>query len=366
VSYPRTDYLAWASFHHGRAEYNLATSGIPEVRIEEIAEGVNVAPPATDDPEGTARVRGWGGKRHGVPASRVCLALGASHGIWLACAAMVDPGSEVLVESPFYEPLALVPRALGATVSFFERSREDGYRLDPARVIGALTPQTRMVIVSNLHNPSGARTSVDALTKLAAELLPRGVTLMVDEVYAPFDTFLNASGTLMSTAIAPNVIVTSSLTKAFGAGPSRVGWVIAEEPILERVRFALTASIGMLPIEQANTGAFFLEHLAWLAERSKRIVGTKRERARAWTKQHGLGWSEPESGLFGLVTGLPSAGRAQEECIARGLAEHGVLVVPGHFFGVEDGIRLAWACPEDRFDEGLLRLAKVFGLSTTA
>ena len=105
---------------------------------------------------------GWGplleriAQRYGVEPRNVVLAHGTSMANHLACAALVEEGDHVLIERPVYDPLVAVPRYLGCEIGFFERREEDGYSLDVARVEAAITPRTRLVILSNLHNPTGA------------------------------------------------------------------------------------------------------------------------------------------------------------------------------------------------------------------
>src|SRR3546814_7008928 len=75
---------------------------------------------------------------------------------FLALATLITPGDEVLIEHPVYEPLLAAAGFLGARVKRFVRSPDEGFRLDPDAVAQALTPATRLVIITNLHNPSGA------------------------------------------------------------------------------------------------------------------------------------------------------------------------------------------------------------------
>jgi aspartate/methionine/tyrosine aminotransferase len=113
----------------------------------------------------------------------------------------------------------------------------------------------------------------------------------------------------------------------------------------------------MMPVSQANLGVALLDKLESIAARSRVLLGHKRQRAAEWAKSRGLGWSAPPAGLFGLLWGLDPKGL--EERVEQGLRDHGVLAVPGHFFGVHDGVRLAWSCSEANFEEGLRRLERV-------
>jgi DNA-binding transcriptional MocR family regulator len=98
-----------------------------------------------------------------------------------------------------------------------------------------------------------------------------------------------------------------------------------------------------------------------LAERSRRLLGQKRARVAAWARSHPrLAWSAPSAGLFGFATLDDPADLTP--VIERGVASHGVLVAAGAFFGVPNGLRLAWSLPEDKLVEGLDRLAAVLRL----
>ena len=93
------------------------------------------------------------------------------------------PGDEVLIEQPTYELLVSAARYLGADVRRFPRRFADGWAIDPDAVERAMTPRTRLVVVTNLHNPTGVRTPDAVLAELAARAERRGARLLVDEVY---------------------------------------------------------------------------------------------------------------------------------------------------------------------------------------
>ena len=94
--------------------------------------------------------------RYGVDASQVTTATGAAGANFQACAALLEPGDDVLIERPGYDPLLGAARMLGAGTMRFERTFDDGYALDPERVRGAMTPRTRLIIVTSPHNPTSA------------------------------------------------------------------------------------------------------------------------------------------------------------------------------------------------------------------
>lgn len=348
----RSPYIAWATRYLGCGQYNLASSGIPPLLQSELD-----ALPSPDSRDGWEQLLSAIAKYHCLSPSEVAPVLGASHGLWLGYTAMLRDGDEVLVEDPAYEPLVMAAEAAGATVRRFDRGASCGFALDPERVFAALTPRTRIVAITNLHNPSGIRASEEAMRVVARRMDAQRGFLFVDEVYAPFDRLVGSDGVFFATArrLGHNIVTTASLTKAYGLGPHRIGWVLGPETVIEQAIDALVASVGDLPIAWMNRGVWAFEHVVPLAERSRSLLGTKRARVREWIsgRSH-LAWSDPQEGLFGLAM-VQSAGDVRS-AIELGLERHDVLVVPGSFFGIPNAFRLGWTLPESLLDEALGRL----------
>lgn len=351
----RPEYLAWAMRHYGRVRYDLASSGITSPPQSELD-----AVPRPDDPDGWDRLRAAIAKHHRLSPKEVVGTLGASHGLWLGYCAMLCEGDEVLVEDPTYEPLLVAAEAAGASVRRFDRGPSCGFALDPERVFAALGPKTRVVAITNLHNPSGVRASDEAMRAVARRMEERGGFLFVDEVYAPFDSFVGQDGVFAGTArrLGANVVTTASLTKAYGLGPQRVGWVLGPEEVIERAVDVLIASAGVLPLPWMNWGARAFERVGALAVRARTLLGRKRERVGEWVSARpALAWSNPQEGMFGLAQ-IPSAGDLRP-VIEAGIERHEVIVAPGGFFGIPGAIRIAWSLPEERLDDALDRLDRV-------
>lgn len=350
---PPTPYLRWAHRHHGTAAHDLATSGIPSISEAELGP---VAP--LGDGAAYPAIKAAIARATGSAPSEVLPSLGTSQALFTAYASLLEAGDVALVEHPVYEPLVIAARAVGAEVRHFDRRRERGYAVEIDEVISRLEPRTRVVALSSLHNPSGARVSDETLAALASALAPRGVWLVVDEVYAPFDRFLSDDGALPASArrLGANVVAVSSLTKCFGVGLHRVGWMLAPAEIVERGFDAHVATVGLLPASHAAIGVRCLERLPELAARARRLLGRKRERVAEWARARGLDWSAPEAGLFGFAR----VGNAPlREVVEAGARDHGVLTVPGEFFGEPGSLRVAWSLDESKLEGALARLERV-------
>jgi aspartate/methionine/tyrosine aminotransferase len=352
--FEQTRYLEWAARHYGKVRFDLATSGMAAFPLERLG------PPLAetlDDPTGWENLRRSIAKYNDVPENEAVAALGTTHALWLAYCSLTSPGDDLLVESPVYEPLMRIAEGVGARVVRFAREPSERFGLDPERVARAMTPRTRAIVVTNLHNPSGVRASDDALRETASVAAAHGAHLVVDEVYAPFDELVDGHGVFRTSArkLAANVVAVSSLTKCYGLGAHRIGWLLAPPEIAERAAHAVTASCGALPLLHAHAAVRAFENIVRLSERARDTLGSKRRKVADWVQAHGWTWSGPEEGLFGFVV-LPGAGDLTPviEAAAR---EREVLVAPGAFFGEPSGFRVAWSPEPDVVDEGLERLA---------
>src|SRR5208282_1535781 len=116
----------------------------------------------------------------GVHPDCVVAAAGTSMANHLAMAAIVDPGDEVLIEHPAYELLVSAALFLGADVKRFARAPEHAYALDPAAIRRALTSKTKLIVVTNLHNPSSALTPEAVLLEIGGLARSVGAHVLVD------------------------------------------------------------------------------------------------------------------------------------------------------------------------------------------
>lgn len=355
MSFRPTRYIDWATRHYGKIEFDLASSGCPRVRWEEI----DASPSEIDDLAAFERLREAIARANAVTPSEVQPAMGTSHALFLAYASIFERGDEILVETPGYEPLTRVAEGLGLEVRTFERPPSRRFELSVDAVIAGASRRTKGVVVTNLHNPSGVRAPDDVLREIARWLAPRGGHLVVDEVYGAFDD-LAPDGVIAGSSrrLGPNVVAVSSLTKAYGLGMYRIGWCLAPAEVVARAKDVVISTLGHMPLAHASYAARAFEHLPALSARSRALFADKRQIAERWaTGRPGIEYSRPAAGLFGFVTLNRNVDLLPE--IERWAAD-GVLVAAGGFFGVPNGFRLSWASlPPSRFEEGLANLTRL-------
>ena len=207
-----------------------------------------------------------------VPEENIFLSLGTSLANFILWSVLLKRGDEVLIEFPAYEPMFKVPAYLGAKIRFFKRDPLD-FSLTVDAIAASLSEKTKMIILTDSHNPSGNQISGEVLQYLKTLNQERNIIIFIDEVYGKFyrDQSLFVDY--------PEFIVTASLSKFYGLGSLRIGWAFAPAAVVEKARnFSdyLTPEIPFPPLYLAH---LLLEHpvLAELERRIRQRIKTNRE-----------------------------------------------------------------------------------------
>ena len=156
----------------------------------------------------------------GVEPDCVATAQGTSMANLLAMAVTIEPGDEVLIEHPAYPLLWETAQYLGAALKYFERAPAERFAIDVDTLQRSITPRTRLIVLTNLHNPSCAYTDQATLRRVGEIAASAGARVLIDEVYLDL-LFESAPQTAFH--LGPEFIVTNSLTKCMGSAASAVG-----------------------------------------------------------------------------------------------------------------------------------------------
>jgi len=240
---------------------------------------------------------------------------------------------------------------LGASVRFFERRFEEGYAVDPDRVAAALSPRTRLVVLSSPHNPTGVLAAEDALARLGALAEKHGFLILVDEVYQ--DCVLT-DRPKPAALRSPAFISSNSLTKAYGLSSLRCGWTLASPEVTLRVRRArgVVDVNGAIPAERLATLAF--TRLDELSERARRLIGANTALVSAFLAKSPALECVPSRAT--ITFPRFKDGRDTGPFAQRLFAEHGVAIVPGAFFEAPSHFRLSFGGATDKLQKGLAAL----------
>lgn len=276
----RSVYMEWAKTH-SHARFNLATSGLISVPMSEFPvrlEDLEITAPGA---YGNEALQERLARHNGVPEECVVAATGTSMANHLAMAALLDPGDEVLIEQPVYGPLLDVAEYLRARVRRIPRRFETGFALELAEIERVITSETRLIVLSNLHNPSGAVMPASTLRAIGEIAQRSGAHVLVDEVYIdmlfdPGAPYCFPIGRTIAAAGDNPFIVTNSLTKVYGLSGLRCGWVLASPPLAKRMWLLndLYGAVAAHAAERLSVIAF--GHLAQFRERAKSLLAANR------------------------------------------------------------------------------------------
>jgi aspartate/methionine/tyrosine aminotransferase len=261
-------YITWAK-RHAAARYNLANSGILACDLNDLPITVDDVALNGKNEEGYAPLREAIAAKYGVRADQVVTGQGTSMANFLALATALSRGDEVLIEQPTYEPLLCALEYLGAEIKRFQRRFGNGYRIDLDEVNRAITPRTRMIVITSPHNPSGVAVDQATLEQIGDLARERGALVFVDEVYRDI---LFEDAEPVAASLGPQFITTGSLTKSYGLSGLRCGWILCEPELAERMRRMndLFGVVGSMPGDVLSAIAF--RHLDKLEARTRDLL----------------------------------------------------------------------------------------------
>jgi aspartate/methionine/tyrosine aminotransferase len=335
------------------SRFNLATSGLGNLSIRDLRVSLN-------DLELTYGGYGYEplmealATRYRVDTKSIVTTAGTSFANHLAMAGLFQPGEEILFEEPAYEPMLSTARYLGADVKRFQRKFEEGFRVSPEEIESVITNRTRLIVITNLHNPSGVLTD-DATLKRVGEIAQRvGARVLVNEVYLEtlFEEIPRTSFHL-----GDHFVVTSSLTKAFGLSGLRSGWILAE-PELARRMWLLNDLFSSTQVHSGERlSVVALRQINEIAARAKTLMDRNRVLLNAFLDaRDDLEAVRPE---FGTVMFPRLRSGETTERLCRVLRDnYETTVVPGVFFERPEHFRVGIAGDTDILEAGLERLGR--------
>lgn len=345
----QSDYMHWAKFKRP-VRFALTTSEVPHFRMDSLPLSI-----ADLDMDGAshpryAPLRDRIAARYGVDVDQVVAADGTSMANFLAMATLISPGDEVLVEQPTYELLLGAASFLGASIRRFERKASDAFRLDPAAVEQALTSKTRLIVITNLHNPSSALAEEADLRAVGELTRSVGTRVLVDEVY------LDAAVPPRRSAVhlGPEFVTTNSLTKVCGLSGLRCGWILAEPELAERM-WRLNDLFGVNQAHQAERlSCIAFDHLDQVIGNNAALLQRNRTLFNQFVAARSdLDCPPAEHG----ITAFPRWTGGGTERLDDHLRErYDTSVVAGRWFEMPAHFRIGFGLQPAEFEEGMSRL----------
>jgi aspartate/methionine/tyrosine aminotransferase len=345
-------YMEWAKTRP-TPEFDLAGSNILACSLDDLPGARDAISLSGANDTGYRPLLEAIAARYGVTPDQVTTATGTAGANFFALAALLGPGDDVLVERPGYDPLLGAARIFGATTVRFDRVFEDGYALDPDRVRRAMTPRTKVIVITTPHNPTGVIAGHAAIDEIGRIAERAGACVLVDEVYR--DVSRDAGPAFASRGEV--FVTTSSLTKSYGLSSLRAGWVLASPELAYRVRRVRDVVDGTGSIVAERLAALAFEQLDALRARGRAVLARNKALADAFLAAHPQLEFVPSDGtiVFPRIRGVEDAG----PFVDRLMQEYKTAAGPGRFFDAPAHFRLGYGGDAERIRGGLERVSRL-------
>lgn len=295
---------------------------------------------------------------------------GAKHSLFLTVAALVNPGEEVIIPTPYWVTYVEQPRLVGAEPVIVETKAENGLKLTVEEFRRAIGPKTRMLMLNSPSNPSGMLYSREELQGLAEVAVEHGIYVLSDEIYEKlvYDGVEHCSIASFGSEIKALTIVVNGVSKAYSMTGWRIGFAGAEEEVIAGMnkvqshevshpssisqKAAVEALIGpQESIEEMRVA--FDARRRYMVERLNNIEGME------CTLPQGAFYAYPVvSSLYGRKAGEWEIKDSVGLCDYL-LEEGKVACVPGAGFGTSEHIRLSYATSMEKIEKAMDRVAEV-------
>jgi len=345
---PEFELSDWIRQYQPTLKYNFGDSGIEPPNLTEAGIDLNVES-FYQKHSGEVGLEETLAETFGLEPENVLVTSSSSEAIYLVHQALLNQADEVLVPVPNYPAQLKVPQVVRARPKLLDLSFEERWELDSQKVEALMSPKTRLISITSSHNPSGVLLSKGTLTSLLEIAKDADAWLLSDEAFREFG-FERAPPP--AATLGERGISLGTMSKFYGVGDIRIGWVLAEPAVVRRLRQLKTWITSVNSHFGEYVAKQVLEHRKWFVERARgfqdRNLGLVK---RFMTSCQALKWVEPEASLYGfpkILTGEPSI-----EFCKRIMGQTGVLLDPGIYFEKEGYLRLCFTKRTETVKTGL-------------
>ena len=357
----------WQSTFEHRVDYNLSESGVHPMTVRELEALIGDSADIENLRLGYGQSNGSDGLRRNIAAlykgakdTNVLVTVGGAEANFTACWHLLEPGERAAATVPNYMQVPGLLQSLGAEFVPVPLVQSAGWQPDLDALRAALDTGCRFLLITNPNNPTGAALTEASMDAIVAEAERTGAWILADEVYRGAE--LGEDLTPSFWGRYDKLLVTNSLSKAYGLPGLRIGWIVGPAELMEDL-WSRTDYTTITPTTISDALATLV-----LEKGARRNIRARTHRILNQNLPIMVDWMNQQSGRFEYR--LPDAGAIcyvrynaevnSSEFAEKLRTEKSVLVVPGDQFGMDRHLRLGFGNPEDELREGLARIAEAF------
>lgn len=357
------------STYENQVEFNLSESGVHPLSLGELLDD----PRATEtllrerlrytQSNGTVALRELVAAQYtSATPEHVQVTNGGAEANYVAIWHLVDPGDEVVMMAPNYMQTRGLSRAFGADVKKWPLRLDPGgtrWRLDIDALDDLVTPRTKLIVICNPNNPTGARFESDDLDRIAAIASRHGSWILSDEIYRGAERDGRETPSMWGRS--DRVLITSGLSKAYGLPGLRIGWVVGPPAVVATLwsyHDYMTISPGALS-DALACRALTPERRARILARTQSILNANFPVIAQWLESHGalFSFAAPDAGAIVYVRYHHDMNST--ELVTKLRLEKSVLIVPGDHFDMDGYLRIGFGDETNYLRQGLERLREL-------
>ena len=300
-------------------------------------------------------------------ASQVLVTNGGKHAVYNTCAALLNPGDEVLLPAPYWTTYPESIALAGGTTVVLPTDTASGFRVTVDQLEDARTPNTKALMFVSPSNPTGAVYPADELTAIGRWAVEHGIWVIADEIYEhlTYDDNVHHSMRALVPEIADNFVAVNGVAKTYAMTGWRVGWMIGPDDLI-RVAGNLQShgTSNVANVSQRAALAAVSGDLMAVDEMRASFARRRRRMTEMLTAIDGVRLLNPQGAFYAFpdltaILGHKVGGRVASttsELAAIILEEAKVAIVPGEALGAPGYARLSFALGDDDLGEGLTRV----------
>jgi aspartate/methionine/tyrosine aminotransferase len=339
---------------------NLAESSMRDRVLGDLALDVDLRSTILlyGDHRGHPGLRALLAAESGCTPQQVLLTPGAAGALFIVSTSLLSAGDHLVVLRPNYATNIETPRAIGCDISFVDLTLENGFRYTAEDIAAAMTPRTRLVSITNPHNPTGVVIDDAELERIVRLVEARGAYLLVDETYRDLRSRTPAP---FATTLGERVISVASLSKAYGLPGLRIGWLLTRDRALNELFLAAKEQMVICgPVLDEEIAFRVYQRRSAELPQIAAVVQHGVAALTAWIESEpAMEWVPPAGGVVAFPRIRADAGVDVVRFYHELNVVRGTWVGPGHWFEQHDRcMRIGFGWPDAaELDAGLRNIS---------
>ncbi len=293
------------------------------------------------------------------PASEILVTVGVSEALYLAMAALLDPGDEIIIPEPGFVAYGPVAHMVGAVPVMIPTFAEDNFQVTPERIEAAITERTKCLFIASPNNPTGTVLDRERLNEIATIAKKHNLIVLSDEIYDRLTYGVEHTCFASLPGMYQRTIVLQGFSKAYAMTGWRIGYLLGPAELIREMRKVHQYLIMSAPtvaqwaaLKALEVGEPYVQEMVAEYNRRRRLI-------LQGLHDIGLPCTEPR-GAFYAFPNIENTGMDDNTFAEQLLREERVAVIPGRGFGPSGKgfVRLSYATAYEKIEAALERIAR--------